>query len=141
MAPTRTNGTSRAATARVSRAGSTARDIVKKREKPYKTENKRVLAKKRKLDLHVRGPRTDDQIPYTLTVLDLQTSYYHKAPTGFAFLPLGTPELAERCKELSRLGGYAVNVVNVCTPIPSTWHRGIRTSDVNNTAAAANHNV
>lgn len=37
-----------------SRAGSTAREILKRREKPYKTEQQKVLAKKRKLDLQVR---------------------------------------------------------------------------------------
>ncbi|KAK3620512.1 hypothetical protein LTR56_023347, partial [Elasticomyces elasticus] len=50
MAPLK-RGTSRAASARTSRAGSTARDILKKRNKPYKTEHERVMAKKRKLRL------------------------------------------------------------------------------------------
>ena len=47
-------GGSRVGSTRTSRAGSTARTIVKRRDKPYKTEHQRVLAKKRKLDLHVR---------------------------------------------------------------------------------------
>lgn len=34
------------------------------------------------------------------------------APAGFQFLPVGTPELADHCKELSRLRGLPVNVVN-----------------------------
>lgn len=73
---------------------SAARDTLKRRDKPYKTEHKRVLAKKRKLDLH--------------------TSYaYGDAPQGYAFLPVGTPDLADLCKELSRQRGFAVNVVNV----------------------------
>ncbi|KAI7538091.1 hypothetical protein KC331_g10558 [Hortaea werneckii] len=74
-----------------SRAGSTAREILKRREKPYKTEQQKVLAKKRKLDL--------------------QTSY-RDPPTGYVFLPVGTPDLAERCKELSRQRGLPVSVVN-----------------------------
>ncbi|RMY17235.1 hypothetical protein D0866_13523 [Hortaea werneckii] len=74
-----------------SRAGSTAREIFKRREKPYKTEQQKVLAKKRKLDL--------------------QTSY-RDPPTGYVFLPVGTPDLAERCKELSRQRGLPVSVVN-----------------------------
>ncbi|KAK5120979.1 hypothetical protein LTR85_005763 [Meristemomyces frigidus] len=85
-----TNGTSRAsASARASRAGSTAREIVKRRDKPYKTEQQRIIAKKRKLDLHTS---------------------YTKAPPGFVTLPIGTPDLAERCKELSRQRGLPMNV-------------------------------
>ncbi|TKA80308.1 hypothetical protein B0A55_02214 [Friedmanniomyces simplex] len=91
MAPL-TNGTSRAASARTSRAGSSARDIIKKRDKPYKTEHHRILAKKRKLNL--------------------QTTYRQNMPPGYTFLPVGTPDLAERCKEISRMKDVPVNVVN-----------------------------
>ena len=47
MAPV-TNGASRAASAQTSRAGSIARDIMKKRSKPYKTEQQLVRTKKPK---------------------------------------------------------------------------------------------
>ncbi|KAF1823884.1 uncharacterized protein K489DRAFT_305206, partial [Dissoconium aciculare CBS 342.82] len=33
-------------------------------------------------------------------------------PPGFQFLPVGTPELAERCKEISRIRGLPVDIVN-----------------------------
>lgn len=49
-----TSTTLRAASARGSRAGSTARDILKRREKPYKTEQEKVFVQKRKLNLEVR---------------------------------------------------------------------------------------
>ncbi|KAK3708915.1 hypothetical protein LTR37_011245 [Vermiconidia calcicola] len=71
-----------------SRPESTAREIMKKR---YKTEQKTVFAKRRKLDLH--------------------TSYANPPP-GYTHVPVGTPELAERCKELSRRRQYAIHVVN-----------------------------
>jgi hypothetical protein len=58
MAPL-TNGASRANSARISRASSTVRDIVKKRDKPYKTEQQLVLAKKRKLDIQVHSTKTN----------------------------------------------------------------------------------
>jgi len=51
MAPI--NGTSRVTSAHTSRANSVAREIIKKRDKPFKTEQHRVLTKKRKLDIHV----------------------------------------------------------------------------------------
>ncbi|KAI6816953.1 hypothetical protein KC332_g10535 [Hortaea werneckii] len=74
-----------------SRAGSTAREILKRREKPYKTEQQRVFAKKRKLDIHTS---------------------FREPPPGYVSLPVGTPELAERCKELSRQRGLPVSLVN-----------------------------
>ncbi|KAI7267313.1 hypothetical protein KC345_g7952 [Hortaea werneckii] len=74
-----------------SRAGSTAREILKRREKPYKTEQQRVFAKKRKLDIHTS---------------------FRDPPPGYVSLPVGTPELAERCKELSRQRGLPVSLVN-----------------------------
>ncbi|KAI5369465.1 hypothetical protein Slin15195_G003410 [Septoria linicola] len=83
-----TASTSRAPSAR---PASAARNIQRRREKPYKTEQSRIVARKRKLDLHTT---------------------YTKAPDGFQFLPVGTPDLAERCKELSRQRGLPVNVVN-----------------------------
>ncbi|KAF7191349.1 hypothetical protein HII31_07372 [Pseudocercospora fuligena] len=84
---------SRAGTSRASsvRPASAARTIQKRRDKPYKTEQSRIIAKKRKLDLHTT---------------------YTNAPSGFTFLPVGTPDLAERCKEISRQRGLPVNVVN-----------------------------
>ncbi|KAK1816661.1 hypothetical protein LTR12_008914 [Friedmanniomyces endolithicus] len=91
MAPL-TNGASKAASVRTSRAGSTARDIIKHRDKPYKTEQHRILAKKRKLNL--------------------RTTYTQNMPSGYTFLPVGTPDLAERCKEISRKKDVPVNVVN-----------------------------
>ena len=42
-----------------------------------------------------------------------QTTFGRNAPPGFRFLPVGTSELAERCKELSRQRDMAINVVNV----------------------------
>ncbi|KAK0927447.1 hypothetical protein LTR29_017635 [Friedmanniomyces endolithicus] len=87
------NGTSKAASARTSRSGSTARDIIKHRDKPYKTEQHHIMAKKRKLDL--------------------RTTYMYNMPTGYTFLPVGTPDLAERCQEISRKKDVPVNVVNV----------------------------
>ncbi|KAK5717897.1 hypothetical protein LTR15_008739 [Elasticomyces elasticus] len=90
MAPLK-SGTSRAASARTSRAGSTARDILKKRNKPYKTEHERVMAKKRKLRLK---------------------TVYNELLPGYTFMPVGTPDLAERCKEISRKQNYDVSVVN-----------------------------
>ncbi|KAK0800383.1 hypothetical protein LTR91_013465 [Friedmanniomyces endolithicus] len=86
------NGASKAASVRTSRAGSTARDIIKHRDKPYKTEQHRILAKKRKLNL--------------------RTTYTQNMPSGYTFLPVGTPDLAERCKEISRKKDVPVNVVN-----------------------------
>ncbi|GIZ39968.1 hypothetical protein CKM354_000332700 [Cercospora kikuchii] len=80
--------TSRAPSAR---PASAARNIQKRRDKPYKTEQSRVVARKRKLDLHTT---------------------YTNPPDGFQFLPVGTPDLADRCKELSRQRGLPVNVVN-----------------------------
>ncbi|KAF2206707.1 hypothetical protein CERZMDRAFT_103102 [Cercospora zeae-maydis SCOH1-5] len=80
--------TSRAPSAR---PASAARTIQKRRDKPYKTEQSRIVARKRKLDLHTT---------------------YTTAPEGFQFLPVGTPDLADRCKELSRQKGLPVNVVN-----------------------------
>lgn len=47
-----------------------------------------------------------------LTTVNLQTSYQNPPP-GYIFLPVGTPDLAERCKELSRQRGLPVSVVNV----------------------------
>ncbi|KAK0880921.1 hypothetical protein LTR87_005227 [Friedmanniomyces endolithicus] len=91
MAPL-TNGASKAASVRTSRAGSTARDIIKHRDKPYKTEQHRILARKRKLNL--------------------RTTYTQNMPSGYTFLPVGTPDLAERCKEISRKRDVPVNVVN-----------------------------
>ncbi|KAK3066137.1 hypothetical protein LTR53_017634 [Teratosphaeriaceae sp. CCFEE 6253] len=92
MAPVK-HAASSAASARTSRAGSTARDILKKRNRPYKTEQQLVFAKKRKLHLHT-------------------AAYTQAIPRGYTFLPVGTPDLAERCKEISRQKDYAVNVVN-----------------------------
>ncbi|KAK5132657.1 hypothetical protein LTR08_008779 [Meristemomyces frigidus] len=94
------NGASRGASARASRAGSTARAIVKRRDKPYKTEHQRVLTKKKKLDLHTS---------------------FATAPPGYTFLPVGTPDLAERCKELSRQKCFSVNVVNA-KPVSRNAH-------------------
>ncbi|KXT01487.1 hypothetical protein AC578_4526 [Pseudocercospora eumusae] len=92
---TATATASRAGTSRASslRPASAARAIQKRRDKPYKTEQSRIIAKKRKLHLHTT---------------------YTNAPSGFTFLPVGTPDLAERCKEISRQRGLPVNVVNVC---------------------------
>ncbi|QIX02188.1 hypothetical protein AMS68_007705 [Peltaster fructicola] len=72
-------------------AQSNLRDITKRREKPYKTEQATVLGKKKKLETRVS---------------------YTAAPPGYVFLPLGTPDLAECCKEISRQQGYPVNIVN-----------------------------
>ncbi|WPG99498.1 Hypothetical protein R9X50_00231300 [Acrodontium crateriforme] len=72
----------------------TVQSIAKKRDKPYRLEQEKVIARKRKLNLHTT---------YTNT----------KAPAGFTFLAVGTPELADRCKELSRKRGLPVNIVNV----------------------------
>lgn len=72
---------------------SNVRDIAKRREKPYKTEQATLLAKKKKkLDMHIS---------------------YTAAPPGYVFVPLGTPDLAELCKEISRQRDYSVNIVNV----------------------------
>ncbi|KAK4560571.1 hypothetical protein LTR86_005768 [Recurvomyces mirabilis] len=87
-----TGVSSRITSNRPSRASSTVHDIMKKRDKPFKTETERVVAKKRKL--HIR------------------TAYKQAVPPGFKFLPVGTPDLAERCKEISRQKGCDVNVVN-----------------------------
>jgi len=37
----------------------------------------------------------------------------YNMPTGYTFLPVGTPDLAERCQEISRKKDVPVNVVNV----------------------------
>ncbi|CAK3891845.1 Hypothetical predicted protein [Lecanosticta acicola] len=75
------------------RPQSVAREIFRKRDnKPYKTEQSKVLAKKKKLNYH--------------------TTFRQNAPPGFHYLPVGTPDLAERCKELSRQRGLPVSVVN-----------------------------
>ncbi|KAH9845460.1 protein of unknown function DUF2293 [Teratosphaeria destructans] len=81
----------KAGSGRVSRAPSQAREIIKRRGKPYKTEQHTVFAKKRKLDLHTS---------------------YHRTPPGYVFMPVGTPELAAWCKELSRQRGLSANTVN-----------------------------
>lgn len=62
----------------------------------------------------------------------IQTSHA-RAPDGYTFLPVGTPDLAERCKELSRQKGFTVNVVNVrllqttldtcMDPLLGVWNR------------------
>ena len=83
------NGASRAASVA---STSTARDKLKRRDKPYRTEQNKVIAKKRKLDLHTT---------------------FQRAPPGYANLPIGTPELAELCKEMSRQQALPVYVVNV----------------------------
>jgi len=102
---------SRAASVHASRAGSLVREIAKRREKPYKTEKSVVRARKRKLDLHVCSFRLDF-VATADFILCLQTSYAH-APPGYISLPVGTPDLAELCKELSRQKGFPVTVVNV----------------------------
>ncbi|KAK5160171.1 hypothetical protein LTS14_002278 [Recurvomyces mirabilis] len=87
-----TGVSSRITSNRPSGASSAVHDIMKKRDKPFKTETERVVAKKRKL--HIR------------------TAYKQAVPQGYKFLPVGTPDLAERCKEISRQKGCDVNVVN-----------------------------
>jgi hypothetical protein len=37
-------------------SGGNARDLLKRRNKPYKTEQQKIIAKKRKLDIKVRPP-------------------------------------------------------------------------------------
>ncbi|KAM0723034.1 hypothetical protein Q7P37_001233 [Cladosporium fusiforme] len=69
-----------------------ARDTLKRRDKPYKLEQEKVVSKKRKLVLY--------------------TTYDQKAPQGYTFLAVGSNELAELCKELSRKRSLPVNVVN-----------------------------
>jgi hypothetical protein len=39
-----------------------ARDLLKRRNKPYKTEQQKIIAKKRKLDIKVRPPSDPPQI-------------------------------------------------------------------------------
>lgn len=51
-----------------------------------------------------------------ITLTAFQTSYNKDLPPGYTFLAVGTPELAEFCKELSRKRNLPVNVVNVCLP-------------------------
>jgi len=88
--------TSRAPSAGL-RAGSVAREITKRRDKPYKTEQSRILVKKKKPNFRTT---------------------YRSAPPGFQFVPVGTYDLSERCKELSRQRGLPVTIVNVCPPHP-----------------------
>jgi hypothetical protein len=92
-----------------------ARDVLKRRNKPYKTEQQKIIAKKRKLDIKVRPPSDPPQILRPRRWLVTQTTFgQNKPPFGYTFLALGTPDLAELCKELSRKRGLPVNVVNVC---------------------------
>ncbi|SMY19907.1 unnamed protein product [Zymoseptoria tritici ST99CH_1A5] len=77
--------------ARSARAPSAARTITKRRDKPYKTETQRVMARKKRLKL---------------------ADTFQEAPPGFQYLAVGTPDLAERCKELSRLRGFPVTIVH-----------------------------
>lgn len=42
-----------------------------------------------------------------------QSETYDAAPPGYVFMPLGTPELADYCKNLSQQQGYPIHVVNV----------------------------
>ncbi|KAF2722555.1 hypothetical protein K431DRAFT_221758 [Polychaeton citri CBS 116435] len=67
-------------------------NILKRRDKPYKSQKETVFAKKRKLHL--------------------QNSYERTAPPGYTFIPIGTPALAKKCKDLSRQRDYPVYVVN-----------------------------
>ena len=64
---------SRAGTSRASsvRPASAARTIQKRRDKPYKTEQSRIIAKKRKLDLHVCGPRWNWLLVLTVGLDDI----------------------------------------------------------------------
>ncbi|KAF2859537.1 hypothetical protein K470DRAFT_277597 [Piedraia hortae CBS 480.64] len=71
---------------RAGRNVGSARDILKKRDKPLKNAAKKGKVK------HTAAPK--------------------EAPPGYTFLPLGTPELSQLCKELSRRRGHAVYVVN-----------------------------
>jgi hypothetical protein len=92
-----------------------ARDLLKRRNKPYKTEQQKIIAKKRKLDIKVRPPSDPPQINGQRHWLFTQTTWgQNRPPPGYTFLALGTPDLAELCKELSRKRGLPVNVVNVC---------------------------
>ncbi|KAK4507369.1 hypothetical protein PRZ48_001104 [Zasmidium cellare] len=88
MAITKAGPASRAPSTRPT---SVARTIAKRRAKPYKTEQSRVLAKKRKLATQ------------TTTA---------NAPAGFTYVATGTPDLSDRCKELSKQRGLPVYIVN-----------------------------
>lgn len=67
------------------------RDALRK-DKPFRAEVPVVAPKKKKLDIHVS---------------------YAAPPPGFVFLPLGTPELADLCKEVSSQQGIPINIVHV----------------------------
>ncbi|KAL1587080.1 hypothetical protein WHR41_04001 [Cladosporium halotolerans] len=77
---------------RASSVLSNARTTLKRREKPYKTEQQKMIGKKRKLDVN--------------------TTYSTQAPKGFIFLEVGTPDLAELCKEVSRKRSLPVHIVH-----------------------------
>lgn len=49
-----------------------------------------------------------------------QTSYT-SPPEGFTYVPVGTPDLSERCKQLSKQRGLPVYIVNVRSP-RILWH-------------------
>lgn len=99
-----------------SRAPSTGRapsinKIRKLREKPYKVQFESVLAKKKKLKLHVRRPCTFCNVFPTKHHQDIHGSA--KPLNGYTYLPVGFSDLAEECKEMSRKKDADVAVVSV----------------------------
>lgn len=101
-----------------SRAPSIVREHRKEREKPYRTEFKKAgTAKKKKINYRVCSPSFPHACVPPDTYPSTQSTYQH-APRGYTFLPLGTNDLAERCKELSRQRNFPVQVVDVRQPYP-----------------------
>lgn len=95
------------------RAPSIVRDHRKEREKPYRTEFKKAgTAKKKKINYRVCPPSLPQRY-VSRDTYPLMQSTYQQAPRGYIFLPLGTNDLAERCKELSRQRNFPVQVVDV----------------------------
>lgn len=61
-----------------------SRHVVKKRDKPYKLETQKVLAKKRKLDIHVRGCQ-DNATTRAFTDVPIRVDIFQAATTGLHF--------------------------------------------------------
>jgi len=40
-------------------------------------------------------------------------AYNQPLPRGYTYMQVGTPDLAERCKEISRQKGFTVRLINV----------------------------
>ncbi|KAF2143855.1 uncharacterized protein K452DRAFT_163397 [Aplosporella prunicola CBS 121167] len=81
---------SRAASVHASRAQSKAAS--RRNKKPYKVVFESVTQEKKKLRSAV--------------------SFNDRAPPGYTFIPVGSPELTERCKELCRRRGLEVHIVS-----------------------------